>query len=103
HSEVAAWRDEGVAVPEIERRLRERGLDSEEVCKLVDAALAEQVSSAARRQRRRDWFLLFGGVGLCLLGVLFFVGGIMVPHLGLFVGGVTTFGCGVTLIIRAVT
>jgi hypothetical protein len=101
HSEVAAWRDAGLAVPEIERRLRERGLDSEQVSKVVDATLADQVSSAALRQRRRNRLLLLGGVGLCLMGVPTFVGGIMATNINLFALSTVLFGSGVTLIIRA--
>jgi len=100
HSEVAAWRDAGLAVPEIERRLRERGLDPEQVSRVVDATLADQVSSATLWKRERDRLLLLGGVGLCLMGVLTFVGGIMTTNINLFALGAVVFGSRVTLIIR---
>jgi hypothetical protein len=102
-SEVAAWRAAGVAVPEIEPRLCDRGLDAEEVSRLVDATLAEQVAGAARRQRRRDRLLRLGGIGLCLLGVLLLVGGVLATNINLFALGAALFGGGVTLIIRALS
>jgi hypothetical protein len=101
HSEIAAWRDAGVPVPEIERRLRERGLDPEEVSEIVDATFAHQVSGAALRQRRRDRLVLIGGVCLCLLGILCLVGGIVATNINLFGVGAALFGGGATLIIRA--
>jgi putative nucleotidyltransferase with HDIG domain len=47
HSEIAEWRDAGVAVAEIERRLRERGLDPEIVSNLVDLLTKQQALFAS--------------------------------------------------------
>jgi putative nucleotidyltransferase with HDIG domain len=60
HAEITEWRDAGVALAEIERRLRDRGLDPDTVARLVNL-LAQQralfdatVANLARAVELRD-------------------------------------------------
>jgi hypothetical protein len=103
-AQIVSWLGSGIAVPEVERRLRESGVGPKEASQLVDAALTKQVSDAAIRQRWKDCVALIGGTALCILGALFLVGGILglsQPGYGLFAAGGAAISGGLTLIIRA--
>jgi hypothetical protein len=62
---AAAWLSEGVPVPEVQRRLVERGVSGAEASEVVDAVLAGQVAADTARQRAGDRRALIQGVGLC--------------------------------------
>lgn len=106
---VAAWLAEGVPVPEIERRLAERGLARDTAAKLVDASLSRRVGDVVTAAVRRDRRNLLLGIGLCALGLGLLVGPILVIdsetlaqtwHVWLGVGAVAASG-GATLVVRA--
>jgi hypothetical protein len=103
---VAAWAAAGVTVPEIERRLNERGVRPDEVSKIVDSVLAKKVSDAAEVQRRKDRITSIWGIGFCIGGVAAVVAGIIwwdsdrgwqLPLVGII-----AIGWGIREIIRAV-
>jgi hypothetical protein len=65
HRLAAGWLREGVPVPEVERRLAERGVGGEDAAAVVDAVLAEQAAADTAARRSRDRAALIQGVGLC--------------------------------------
>src|SRR5215470_6284859 len=109
--QVSAWLNSGLAVPEVERRLREGGAAPEYASSIVNAVLAKQVSDSMAQERRQARAPLLGGVALCVLGVLTMIEAVLAyvrPDLGLpasvatFGVGVVVLGAGVTLLIRVV-
>lgn len=108
-SQVRAWLDVGLDVPEVERRLHERGVAEDAAAALVNAVLSEKVADLAARERRRGRLPFWGGIGLCagglglmVLGVLAFVRpDLGIPAgVGVFAAGAGSAGAGVMLIVN---
>jgi hypothetical protein len=109
-SQVRAWLDRGLTVPEMERRLSEGGVAPEDASSIVDEVLAHQVSDSLAAERRQARGPFWGGVALCLLGTLLMVAGVLafvrpemgIPaHVAVFAVGGATVGAGIRLILQA--
>ena len=108
--QVRAWLDVGLDVPEVERRLQEKGLDKDYAASLVNAVLAGKVAESAASERRRARLPFWGGIALCAGGISLMVLGVLAfvrpelklpAHVGVFALGAGAVGAGVMLLVRA--
>jgi hypothetical protein len=103
---VKAWLDAGIPAPEVERRIGAKGFTAEDAANIVDTVVGKQMSDAAAAGRRQNRVTLVGGAGLCALGTLFVVLGIIELDrygIGLFLGGVSGFAAGLGVIFHSLT
>lgn len=109
HRLVAEWLAAGVSVPEIERRLGEKGMLPAESSRLVDRVLGGAVADVAATESRQTRTGLLGGMLWCVVGLGLLVGGWAVftatgkVRGALLASGVAALVRGVILIVRART
>jgi HEAT repeat protein len=72
HRQAAEWLAAGVPIPEVETRLRDRGLSAPAAARVVDEALGARLRAIGAEQARkskRGWWAALGGLAVLVLVV----------------------------------